>query len=82
MERETPAQHRLSVIVRPGEDDMPERVPIVDFDHHSALVAANPAKIYTELRNTTPVFWCENYGGYWVFTKYAHLAEILTNPDK
>ena len=61
---------------------MPERVPIVDFDHHSALVAANPAKIYTELRNTTPVFWSENYGGYWVFTKYAHLAEILTNPDK
>ena len=61
---------------------MPERVPIVDFDHHSALVAANPAKIYTELRNTTPVFWSENYRGYWVFTKYAHLAEILTNPDK
>jgi cytochrome P450 len=69
-------------MVRPGEDDMPERVPIVDFDHHSALVAANPANIYTELRNTTPVFWSENYGGYWVFTKYAHLAEILTNPDK
>jgi cytochrome P450 len=61
---------------------MPDRVPAVDFDHHSALVADNPAKIYAELRNTTPVFWSENYGGYWVFTKYAHLAEILTSPGK
>jgi cytochrome P450 len=61
---------------------MPERTPTVDFDHHSALVADNHVKVYAELRNSTPVFWSENYGGFWVFTKYAHLVELLSNPDK
>jgi cytochrome P450 len=61
---------------------MPKREPTVAFDHHSAAVAADPAQAYAALRNTTPVFWSENYGGYWVFTKYAHLAEMLTHPDQ
>jgi cytochrome P450 len=59
---------------------MPNREPAVAFDHHSAAVAADPAKAYAALRSTTPVFWSENYGGFWVFTKYAQLAEMLTHP--
>jgi cytochrome P450 len=61
---------------------MPSREPTVAFDHHSAEVAADPAQAYAALRTTTPVFWSESYGGYWVFTKYDHLAEMLTHPDQ
>ena len=61
---------------------MQEREPTVAFDHHSAAVAADPARAYARLRTTTPVFWSESYGGYWVFTKYAHLVELLANPEQ
>ncbi len=60
---------------------MTDLVPTVDFDHHSAEVAANPAKIYAHLRETTPVFWSEHYDGFWVVTKYADLTELLLDPS-
>jgi cytochrome P450 len=56
-----------------------DRTPIVDFDHHSPQVAADPAKVYRELRHKCPVFWTEKHGGYWVFTKYEHVAELLSD---
>jgi cytochrome P450 len=52
------------------------------FDHHSPEVAAAPAETYAELRRTTPLFWSESYGGFWVFTKYAHLVELLGDPSR
>jgi cytochrome P450 len=58
---------------------MPERTPAVDFDHHSPQVAADPAGVYRELRETCPVFWTEKHGGYWVFTTYEHVAEALSD---
>jgi cytochrome P450 len=61
---------------------MADRVPAVDFDHHSGEVAADPAGIYAQLRESTPVFWSERYDGFWVLTKYAHLTEALGDPAR
>jgi cytochrome P450 len=61
---------------QPTEVDMSEsrdtdgRCP-VDFDHHSPAIAANPYPAYAKLRESCPVAWSEEHGGYWVLTDYA-----------
>lgn len=59
---------------------MADRTPTVDFDHHSAEVAENPAACYKQLRETTPVCWSDHYGGFWVTTKYDHVTTALGDP--
>ncbi|MEQ1873726.1 MAG: cytochrome P450 [Ilumatobacteraceae bacterium] len=69
------------------------RCPVV-FDHHSREFAADPWTPLRELRETCPVAYSENYGGFWILTSYADIKEVasddlrfssangLTVPDK
>lgn len=52
---------------------MSER-PIVDFDHHSPDIAADPYPSYAKLRESCPVSWSEHYGGFWVLSDYASVV--------
>jgi cytochrome P450 len=60
---------------------MIEDIPVVDFDHHSADFAENAGAKLKELRETCPVAWSENYGGFWVVTDYEGNHEVLKNPE-
>ena len=66
----------------------------VAFDHHSHAFAADPWTPLRELRETCPVAYSENYGGFWILTSYADIKAVasddvrfssangLTVPDK
>lgn len=66
----------------------------VAFDHHSHAFAADPWTPLRELRETCPVAFTENYGGFWILTSYADIKAVasddvrfssangLTIPDK
>jgi cytochrome P450 len=56
-----------------------QHTPTIEFDHHSAEVAQDPAGSYARLREQCPAFWTESHGGYWVFTRYDEVAEILND---
>lgn len=74
-------------------DDTRVRCPVA-FDHHSRAFADDPWTQLRELRETCPVAYSENYGGFWVLTSYADIKEVagddvrfssangLTVPDK
>jgi hypothetical protein len=44
---------------------------VVDFDHHSGDIAADPYPVYAQVRERCPVAWSEHYGGFWAITDYA-----------
>lgn len=44
-----------------------------DIDQSSAVISNDPAEIYSEydhLRQECPLIWTNQYGGYWLMTKY------------
>lgn len=47
-----------------------QRCPVVHFDHNSQEHSADPVASYRRLRETTPVAWSEEYGGYWILSDY------------
>ena len=49
----------------------------VEFDHHSAEVAADPPKAYARLRASAPVAWTERHGGYWIVLRYHEATKVL-----
>lgn len=53
--------------------------PIVDFDHHSSGFANDPWSTLRELRETCPVAYTENYGGFWVLTSYDEIKAVATD---
>lgn len=73
---------------------MDARTCPVDFDHHSRAFANDPWTPLEELRETCPVAYTENYGGFWILTSYEDIREVagddyrfssaqgLTIPDK
>ena len=46
---------------------------VVNFDHHSPAIAADPYPAYAELRTKCPVAWSEEHGGFWVLSDYANV---------
>jgi cytochrome P450 len=53
----------------------------VAFDQHSKQHADNYPQIYAELRRTCPRPWSENYGGYWIATRYQDILAIAQAKD-
>lgn len=51
----------------------------VDFDHHSGEFAEDPWTPLAELRNTCPVAYTENHGGFWVLTGYEDIKQVATD---
>jgi cytochrome P450 len=48
-----------------------------DYDHYDPEFALDPHADYAVLREKCPVSWTENYGGFYVMSKYADISEIL-----
>ncbi len=54
--------------------------PIRHFDLHNGFhFDDDPFEAFLEVRESEP-FWCEDFGGFWVFTRYAQVREIMQNP--
>lgn len=51
------------------------------FDHFGADIAVDPYPTYKYLRKNCPVGWSENYGGFWVVTRYDDINEVLHKPE-
>jgi cytochrome P450 len=53
--------------------------PVIDYDHY---VDRNLFPVWKQLRESDcPVAFSENYGGYWVTSRYADIAAIARNPE-
>ena len=50
-----------------------------NFDHNSTGFIENPYPIYQRLREDDPVHYSENYGGYYVLTRYEDVRSALLN---
>jgi cytochrome P450 len=55
--------------------------PVIDFDPHGAVYAANWKAILADLRANNPLAWTEAHGGFWVFTKYDDIVFAERNPQ-
>jgi len=54
--------------------------PIIDFDHHSAEFASDPAQRLAELRSHCPVAWSSAHGGFWALTRLEEVSRVLSDP--
>ena len=61
---------------RGHEAEGPERLPRVEFDHHSPEFARDPIGAYRSIAERCPVAWTDAHGGYWVPTRYADIWAI------
>lgn len=52
-----------------------------DYDHYDPEFALDPHERYAELRAKCPVPHSENYGGYYVLTKFQDAQEAMQNPE-
>jgi cytochrome P450 len=50
-----------------------------DYDHYDPAFALDPHEDYAKLRATCPVAYTDNYGGFFVVTRYDDLREVLHN---
>lgn len=48
-----------------------------DYDHYDPAFAANPHPVYKELRASCPVAHSDNYGGFYIMTKFDDISEVL-----
>ena len=53
----------------------------LEFDHFGEKLADDPYPTYRYLRQNCPVGWSENYGGFWVITRFEDINEVLHKPD-
>ena len=63
----------------------PQRCPVTDwqtdFDHTDPAYAAAAPEIWDELRRTCPVAHSERFGGVWLPTRHADVAEIAHDTE-
>jgi cytochrome P450 len=50
--------------------------PVIEFDHHSKEFAERHDEILGELRQTCPVAWTDNYGGFWLVSDYEDVTRV------
>jgi cytochrome P450 len=48
-----------------------------DYDHYDPDFALNPHEQYAQLRAKCPVAHTENYGGFYILSKFADVSEVL-----
>ncbi len=53
-----------------------------EYDHYNPDFALDPHAQYVQMREKCPVAFSENYGGYYVLTKYEDIHEVMQNPDR
>lgn len=50
---------------------------LIEYDHHTEAFGTNPWPIWQEQRKKCPVAYSENYGGFWVVTRYQDIVNML-----
>ncbi|HEX7662488.1 MAG TPA: cytochrome P450 [Pseudonocardiaceae bacterium] len=55
----------------------PESPSQAQFDHNAPAFIADPYPVYDDLREHDPVHFSENYGGYYVLTRYDDVRDAL-----
>jgi cytochrome P450 len=53
----------------------------IAFDHHAPEHARRWAEVFKEMREQNPRPWSENYGGFWVASKYDDILNIAQRPQ-
>lgn len=48
-----------------------------NLDIHAPEFAANPFPVYEQLREKCPVLHCEEYGGFWMLTRYEDVKQAV-----
>jgi len=51
------------------------------FDHWDAAVVRDPYPSYARLRSECPVARSEEYGGFWIVSRYRDIVEICQRPE-
>ena len=52
-----------------------------DYDHYDPEFALDPHPAYRQLRSACPVAHTDNYGGFYVLSRFADISEVLHNAD-
>ncbi|MFI9402159.1 cytochrome P450 [Nocardia sp. NPDC052316] len=60
---------------------MSDKVPEVDYDHHSAEYARDPWAANIALNRRTPVAYSRNHGGFWLVTGYQQVSQVAHQPQ-
>jgi cytochrome P450 len=55
--------------------------PAVEFDHHSPEYARDFIEQYSQLHAKCPMGWSDQYGGYWVATRYNDVAFVARDDE-
>lgn len=55
--------------------------PVIEFDHHSADFAAHADDVWKDLRESCPVAWSTEHGGFWVVSDYEGNHEVLKHHE-
>jgi cytochrome P450 len=60
---------------------MDDHEAVIDVDHHAPEFIADRHARYAELRRSCPVVLNEHYGGYWLVTDHASVAEVARDNE-
>jgi cytochrome P450 len=60
---------------------MEDEEAVIDVDHHAPDFIAHRHERYAELRESCPVVFNEHYGGYWLITDHASVAEVARDNE-
>jgi cytochrome P450 len=58
-----------------------QRWSVKDFDHHSPRYLNDADALFREMRETNPIGWSEQHGGFWVVTRYEDAWNVLTDTE-
>src|SRR5882757_7876330 len=60
----------------------PGRCPVVDYDFADPELRASLHARLTRLRAECPVGWSEQYGGFWLLTRYSDVLEAARDHER
>jgi cytochrome P450 len=58
-----------------------KRAPTIDYDHRDDDSRLDPWPRWQEMREHNPIFFSEQYGGFYVLSRYADVTDAARNPD-
>src|ERR1700722_10677155 len=47
------------------------------FDHHDPVLGQDPQEVFRELRENHPVVWSDQWGGFWVVSRFEDVKYVL-----
>ncbi|MGD9894218.1 MAG: cytochrome P450, partial [Dehalococcoidia bacterium] len=53
----------------------------MEFNPFDPATIADPYPLYEQMRRETPMYWCEEFGG-WMVTRYADARDLLRDPQR